>query len=151
MCVCYLELLKGIRVETVIISLSLTCHYCLFSSTACVSASTGVQTHAHAHTQTQACATAHKHTPAHTQRCFFWQFLCLMENTFYLALPEASPFLPLSLKCFHLLALFLSRSPLLSVLIVIAFFCGKSLKKTHNECTAQVKNNVTHVPLCQFS
>lgn len=124
-CVCYLELLKGIRVETVIIPLSLTCHYCLFSSTACVSASADVRTYTRKNAQLP--TNTHTHTPVHSQRCF-WQFLCLMENTFYLSLPEASPLLPRSLERFHLLTLPSLQPVALCSHCHRAFSCSKSVK-----------------------
>lgn len=100
MCVCYLEPLKGIRVETVIIPLSQTCHYCLFSSTACASASTSAQAQTHTCCHTKVFLTVPLFTGKHLLSC---------------ATCGIAP------KRFHPLALFLTRfSPLLSVPIVIA-------------------------------
>lgn len=83
----------------------------------------------------QACATRlQTHPPARAEKVFFPldRSFVQLKTPFYLALPEASPFLLLSLECFHVLTLLLSRSPLLSVLIVIALCGGKSLNTAIN-------------------
>lgn len=129
---CYLELLTGIRAETAIIPLSLTCHYCLFSA-ASLSAS--------GEAQSRACTSerAPAHTCSHTK---LFLTVSLFQGKRLLSCATCgsgpSPPHPTPLKRFHLcLPLSVSVSPAArcSVVIVSFFYCCTFREK----CTAQHK------------
>ena len=147
----YTQLLKGIRAETVIIPLSLTCHYCLQQPRLCVSFRW------RAHSCMRRCPQTPTFTHAHTcpaTKVFLTVSLfnrkhLLSRATWGIAPPPSLPEM-LSSGCSEL-----PCSLSLSVVVVIAFCCSKSFK-TKWRCspsrkeTRKVRSNEWHAPFCHF-